>query len=582
MKNQPKKIIALIHQGKLGTAFSQLKKRHRNISNEELWLLLGDICHEQGLYDAYLQCCMACLKLNQRNAHAYSGAGKAYLDKGDPKQALQFTQQAVTFGGNVPEILYTAGVVLQKLDRHDGAVHYFQQSLKLDPDNAMTHCLVGRSYQLIGNNELAVLHYKKSLKYNPRLEKSLMWLSAHYQTVGDFDKALHFISEALKVSPKSPSLLSIYANLLTILGEKTEAYKVVRGLIDHDKCIPFTLYVYSHLCPKYGEISELIQLSKRLINRSGITDADKRMLGYALGKSYDSEGGYDTAFQYYKLANNLHPGKYSVESYAALTQEIIDLYDKEYTSSLPKNSEDQNSPIFIIGMPRSGTTLVEQILSKHSNVYAAGELAYIVDIVRNLSGTPATNDLHLDLIRQFQIDDFKVRADEYMRKIDELSGGAERVTDKLPSNYLYLGLISQMFPQAKIIHCIRDPRDTCLSIYFQDLGNYHAYGNSLNDTAHVYHEYMRLMDHWKDVLEIPILDVHYEDLVEDLETNVARILDFCELDWEEECLEFYLSDRKVATSSFDQVKQPIYNRSAGRWVNYKQYLGDLEQILGLL
>ncbi len=543
------------------------------------WLSLAGICHELKLHDAYLQCCMACLRLDPKNAKAYSGAGRAYLDKGDPKQALQYTQQAVTFGQNDPKILHAAGVVLQKLGRHDGALHYFQLSLKLDPDNAMTHCLIGRSYQLMGSNEQAVLHYKESLKQNPRIEKSLMWLSAHYQTLGDFDNALHFISEALKLSPKSPSLLSIYANLLTILGKKDEAYKVVRGLIDRDKYVPFTLFVYSLLCPKLGETDELVQLSKQLINSSGISDADKRMLGYALGKSYDAEGDYDTAFQYYTLANNLHSGKYSVESYAALTQEIIDLYDKDYTATLPVNLEQQYSPIFIIGMPRSGTTLVEQILSKHSKVYAAGELAYIVDIVRNLSGTAATDNLHLELIRQFQADDFKIRADEYMRRTDELSAGAERVTDKLPSNYLYLGLISQMFPQAKIIHCTRDPRDTCLSIYFQDLGTYHAYGSSLSDTAHVYAEYKRLMDHWKDVLKIPILDVCYEDVVEDLRSNVEQMLDFCGLDWEQGCLEFHQSDRKVATSSFDQVKQPIYKKSAGRWQNYKQHLTVLEQML---
>lgn len=531
------------------------------------------------MQDAHLQCCMACLKLNPLNAYANSAAGQACLAKGEPQKALQFTQQAVTIGENDPKILYTAGVVLQKLERHKGALHYFLQSLQLDPTNAMAHCLVGRSYQLTGNAEQAVFHYKESLKYNHHLEKSLMWLSAHYQTVGNFENAIHFINEALRGSPKSAALLSIHANLLTMSGEKAEAYKVVRSLIDNNKYIPFTLYVYSLLCPKYGETSELIQLSENLIKNISTSNADKIMLGYALGKVHDSEERYDEAFRYYEFANNLHSGKYSTESYVALTQEIIDLYDKEYTSSLPSNPETHHAPIFIIGMPRSGTTLIEQILSKHSKVYAAGELAYIIDIVRNLSGKPATNNLHLNLIRQFQGADFKSRADAYIHRTSELSGGAERVTDKLPSNYLYLGLIAQMFPNAKIIHCVRDPRDTCLSIYFQDLGTYHAYGNNLGDTAHVYAEYRRLVDHWKSVLEIPILDVRYEDVVADLKNNVEQILNFCELDWEEGCLEFYTSERKIATSSFDQVRQPIYNRSVERWSNYKQHLDVLEEIL---
>jgi tetratricopeptide (TPR) repeat protein len=579
MKTPSKKLKVLLQQGKLDTAFNQLQRQNRKISDEERWLSLGDVCHENGFHSAYFQCCIACLKINPQNAYAYYGAGNACFKTGDIKKALQFTQQAVMHGRNDPKILSAAGILLQKSGRHDGAIQYFLHSLKHDPNNAMVHSLAGRSHQLTGNAEQAVLHYKKSLELNPRLEKSLMWLSAHYQTVGDFDNSLHFINEALKVSPKSPSLLSIYANLLTMLGKKSEAYKIVRGLIDDDKHIPFTLNVYSILYQNHGDTSELVKLLENEIKRTSISDADKRMLGYALGKVYDSLGKYESAFRYYKLANNLNSSKYHIEAHVAHVQEIVDVYNQEYTSALPQYSESNDSPIFIIGMPRSGTTLVEQILSRHPKVHATGELTFIVDIVRNLCGKLATNNINLSIIRQLNVEDFKNRAEEYMCRVTELLGSADRFTDKLPTNYMYLGLISQMFPKAKIIHCNRDPRDTCLSIYFQDLGSFHAYSNDLCDTAYVYSEYVRLMNHWRNVLNIPILDIYYEDIVSDIKGNVERILDFCDLDWEDECLLFYKSERLVATSSFDQVKQPIYNQSAGRWRNYKQHLGDIEQIL---
>jgi hypothetical protein len=229
-------------------------------------------------------------------------------------------------------------------------------------------------------------------------------------------------------------------------------------------------------------------------------------------------------------------------------------------------------------MPRSGTSLVEQILSTHPGVYGAGELTAIDQFARHLGD--ATGDaypqsaLHLD---QATID---AAARQYLAALQDLAPSAIRVTDKMPGNFLHLGLIQLLFPGARVIHCRRDPLDTCLSCYFQQFNQGQTFSYDLSDLGHHYRQYQRLMRHWQSVISLPMLDVHYEDLVADQEAMSRKMLEFCGLDWTDECMRFYESKRYVATASYDQVRQPIYHKSVGRWRHYERYLGPLKTALG--
>jgi hypothetical protein len=252
-----------------------------------------------------------------------------------------------------------------------------------------------------------------------------------------------------------------------------------------------------------------------------------------------------------------------MESFTGFIDNLISSYTHESVSRLPRSSHSSDRPIFIIGMPRSGTTLVEQILASHPDVYGGGELKEISTMV---------SSVRLGGLRQ---EDCDALARQYLKHLSELSATARFVTDKMPQNFLHLGFISLLFPQAHVIHCIRDPRDTCLSCFFQDFGYAHAYRYKQEVLGKYYNQYQRLMRHWRDVLDIPILDVSYEALVADQAGSTRAMLEYCDLEWDDRCLRFYENTRIANTASLDQVRRPVYTRSLGRWRHYEPYIQPL-------
>jgi hypothetical protein len=232
-------------------------------------------------------------------------------------------------------------------------------------------------------------------------------------------------------------------------------------------------------------------------------------------------------------------------------------------------------PVFIVGMPRSGTSLVEQILASHPNVHGAGELDDIARIVHRLGGpVPSPSDL-----AQMTATTLRQAANDYLEKLSRLAPGAARVIDKMPHNFLALGYIDLLFPGCRIIHCVRDPRDTCLSIWFQQMTGNHPYTSDLAALADYYRQYQALMTHWKSVIRVPMLEVRYEDLVANIEQGARALVKFCDLDWNDQCLRFHENSRIVSTPTYDEVRRPIHDRSVGRWRHYERHLGALSGLM---
>jgi hypothetical protein len=236
-------------------------------------------------------------------------------------------------------------------------------------------------------------------------------------------------------------------------------------------------------------------------------------------------------------------------------------------------------PIFIVGMPRSGSTLVEQIIGSHALVHAGGELEIMNHITGMLPDILNVEEPYPECTRH--IDEVSVRglSTRYLEAMQDVARGVARVTDKMLKNIENIGLIAAMFPRARIIHCRRDARDVCTSIYCLEFAGTYPYAYNLANLGHYYCEYLRLMNHWRSVLPIPILEVDYEVLVGDLEGQTRRILDFCGLDWDDRCVEFHRLGRAVWTSSFLQVRQPVYRSAVGKWHRYEAYLGELRDAL---
>jgi hypothetical protein len=237
---------------------------------------------------------------------------------------------------------------------------------------------------------------------------------------------------------------------------------------------------------------------------------------------------------------------------------------------------ESETPVFIVGMPRSGTTLVEQILASHPDTFGAGETRNIQRLVSQF-GRPGE---YPECVARLDVNVARRLADEYVLELHRRSGGKARVTDKLPGNFHHLGLIATLFPRAQIIHCQRDPRDTCWSCYFHNFQEV-TYNCDLETLGGYYREYERLMSHWKACLPVPIFEVHYEQLVEEPERIIRELIAFCGLKWNDDCLRFHETRRPVRTASNLQVRQPVYQHAVGRWRNYTRHLGTLLTALGL-
>jgi hypothetical protein len=228
-------------------------------------------------------------------------------------------------------------------------------------------------------------------------------------------------------------------------------------------------------------------------------------------------------------------------------------------------------------MPRSGTSMVEQILAAHPEVTGGGELPYIQSIKYNVKKTLGTTQAWPLCVLGLDQQNLNLLANGYLDQLAQLTDGVPHVTDKMPHNFYYIGLIKLLFPNAKIIHCQRNPLDTCISIYFQNFMEGHGYSHNLFNLGTHYHQYQRIMKHWQSSLSVDILNIQYEDIVQHPKENIRKMLEYCNLDWNENCLNFNKVKRYVITASFDQVRQPIHTRSVNRWKHYEPYLDELKE-----
>jgi hypothetical protein len=321
----------------------------------------------------------------------------------------------------------------------------------------------------------------------------------------------------------------------------------------------------------------LVQIED-MLQHSKLNNDSAAAIHFKLGKYYDSAEDYERAFHHYELANALQPAQFNQERQRRFLDDSIKVYSPSFIQRMPRATNRSKLPVFIVGMPRSGTSLVEQILASHPDVFGAGELGHIPRIAGQLM-----NEYHglpeplcfLKLTKQ----SLNAIAKQHLRCLQKYGGSAARVTDKMLDNVRYIGLIQQLFPEAQIIHCTRHPLDTCLSCFFANFGAGNAYAYDLTMVGQYYLQYHRLMKHWESVLPGRILRVSYSQLVQDQEATSRKLLEFCGLEWNEHCLEFYNTDRLVLTLSYDQVRQPIYTRSLGRWKRYEKYLRQLREVL---
>lgn len=471
-------------------------------------------------------------------------------------------------------------VMLASIHSRQGNLEAFiecaKRALEINPKLLQIWLELGNIYSSrIGSPEAAEECFRNALKMNPHHLGAESGLVGTLRFQGKYDEALERIHSLLNRFPGNTSLIAGEADILEQMGNLEEAHERARHVIDRDQANSMALGVMLRLCKHFDCCDEPIRLVEKLISGHSLSSRDKKDLLFFLGKLHDQLGNYDRAFQCIQHANDLTEVVFDLDRHQQKFAAVKRVFSKQTLNKLPTARYRDTRPVFIIGMPRSGTSLTEQILASHPDVYGAGERNYINEIVAGISARTDNDEGYPECVTSLDQSGIDAFAKEYLEKIDHLSGSASRVTDKMPHNFMNLGLIALLFPGARIVHCKRDPRDTCLSIYFQNFGWLHSYATNLENLVQYYRLYLDIMRHWECVLELPIMTLHYEDLVTDQERVSRQLVDFLDLEWNDNCLQFHTLKRNVATVSYDQVRQPLYTNSLNRWKNYVSYITTL-------
>ena len=399
---------------------------------------------------------------------------------------------------------------------------------------------------------------------------------------GHLDKALAAFDKALRVSGEHTDAIAGKADLLERRGDDEPARAMLARVLDAGRETASMAVVAARLEQKQGNQAAAIEIARRHLDRPDLPAGPRRQLGFIMGWALEREGRIDEAFQAYRQANEIGRQPYNGPAVQAHIDRLISVFSGEALASMPMGDVDGGRAVFIVGMPRSGSTLIERIIDAHPAAHGAGELRAMSDLVASLVFELRTTRTYPDCIAQMTAHDAGRLGRGYLEQLSRHApADATRVADKSLDNYTHLGLISRLVPGARVVHARRDPLDTCLSCYAQLLSpRKHAFAADLEDLGLAYRLYQRLMDHWKRVLDVPWLDIDYESLVADQETQSRRLIDFLGLNWDEACLRFHESERDVMTLSYAQVRRPLYLGSVGRATRFERHLGPLREQLG--
>jgi len=399
-----------------------------------------------------------------------------------------------------------------------------------------------------------------------------------YTKLGNYEKAQEAYNDALKNDPSDAISHHGLGNCLAQQGSVSKAIDLYEKALQLD---PDNAHVFRKLTmvKRFSEYDRGIEHMEKLYRKQGISKDQKIELAFGLGKVFEDLGNYDKSFNYIHEGNQLKhgPGKHDIEGdrrYFAKHEEVFNMLAIDRYEMAGCLDE---CPIFIVGMPRSGTTLLEQILASHPEVHGAGELNYLYEITQEFS-QKHTNGQYPENFTQLA-PFFAEMGAEYINKTRVLSTKATFIVDKMPHNFIFIGLIHLILPKAKIIHCRRNALDTCWSTYKNLFDNAPHYPYDLNELGEYYCLYFKLIEYWHKVLPQKIHDVNYEDLTTDPTQVVKKILDYCDLEWNEDCLNFYKRKKAVQTVSYAQVNEPIHRKSIQRWKNYEKHLQPLTKIL---
>jgi len=490
---------------------------------------------------------------------------------GDLAKAEILSKKLIQDNPKIVFLYNLLGLVLTEQKKIDEAIRCYEDGIKIDPDFAMNYNNLAQLYvnhKFEKLSEKAENLYKKSISLDGNIPEPHNNLGNLYSTINKNDEAIKCFKKAISINSEFFYAFYNLGRVLISVGKISEAKTNLKKAIELNPDFYHAHRLLSRATKYKSDDKHFLQL-ERIYKKTTSADIEKKIsLGFALGKAYEDTKNFKDSFLCYKEANQLHRSKinFSIDTEREKFSRIKKLFNKKFINKNLKNGYQNSSSIFIVGMPRSGTTLVEQIISSHPKVFGADEVNFIPRLAEeNLS----------DLYSNTTINSNNEIGKQYINEMKNINNDAEKYTDKLPINFMWLGFIKIILPNSKIIHCSRNPRDNCFSIF----KNYFTNGklNFAYDVVEIvdfYNLYHNLMQHWNNLLPNFIYNLRYEDLISDTEKEIKKLIKVCDLDWHDDCLKFYNNKRSIKTASDIQARTKIYNSSINSWKKFKNELKD--------
>jgi tetratricopeptide (TPR) repeat protein len=479
-----------------------------------------------------------------------------------------------------PDVHNILGVIYQQQNKRGLALKHLEFAARAESQNPIYLNNVGRIYLEAHAIELALPFLHNALLINPKQTETLLAIGEYYRNVGKAAIALPYLERARKLKPDDDRIKVGLAESLDVLGRQDEANVLYEELRQRRGNVAASLYRLAMNLPS-EQHAPIAAEAERLIGEGGLEGKEANLLHTSLGFIHEKAGRYPEAFQHFDEANRAVKIEYGVERFRAWVDGVIAAFTPEFLAAHAHAGNPSEVPVLVVGMPRSGTTLTEQVIASHGQAAGAGELVRInllAKVMKYGTGWPVNE--FLAALGGMSAKGVRDVADDYLRLLQFHSPKALRVVDKLPHNFINLGVVALLWPKARIIHCRRNPVDTCWSCFQNPLNDSHPYSRDLTYLGQYYREYARLMDHWKRLMPGQIHELNYENFTADFEAEARRLIDFIGLPWDEACLNFHEAGSTVQTLSRRQVRNPIYKSSVERWRRYERELQPLLSALG--
>lgn len=534
--------------------------------------------HQAGRYQAAEEIYHRILAADPAQADALHLLGVLAHQRGESAAAVPLIEAAIRAKPDVSAFYNNLGEALRAAGRPAEAIAAYEQALALEPNFAAAHNNLGSACQDQEDFAAAVGHYHRALELKPDYAEAWFNLGSTLREQEKWNPGVEALRRAIAIRPEFVEAYSKLGEVLVEIGRLADAEGAFRqALAFQPQYVPARSGLAMLLRGSLPEADVAVLQQQRAEGK--LNDRFRADLLFALARVLDGRGEYARAAECLREANALRvalaPKRYDPAAHEKFIDRLMRACDAGFFGRLAGAGLPTRQPVFIFGMPRSGTTLVEQILASHSQVCGGGELQLARISFESLPEVVERTGAPVDCLADLDAAALRHIAQQHLAALRNVNRrAARRIVDKMPENYLYLGLLAAMFPRATFVHCRRDLRDVAVSCWMTDF-KLVRWSNSTTDIASRVQQYRRLMQHWRALLPVPIHEVTYEEMVADLEGTARRLVSACGLDWEPACLEFHKTVRPVRTASASQVRQPVYRQAIGRWQHYETMLADL-------